>query len=69
MYCVEVKVGEKVQIGDITISTQQTSSYRKTRVYIDAPESMAITRIPATEETRPRRLVSNVKVMSETVVS
>ncbi len=60
MFSTEIKVGEEIQVGDILIRTRQTSSTKKTRVYIDAPEDVKIIRNPE----KPKIRVVSEKVLS-----
>lgn len=61
MFSTEIKIGDEIQVGDIIIRTKKTSSTKKTRVYIDAPEDVKIIRNP---EKPPK-----VRVVSEKVLS
>ena len=45
MLCLELKVGEDIKVGEITIRTRASSNSR-TRIFIDAPKEMKIVREP-----------------------
>lgn len=57
MLCLEVQVGDEIQVGDVLIRTRSKPGNKKrTRLFIDAPDDMKITRKEGST-VRKRRIV------------